>query len=78
MISPIEKKLLQEKVKAMTDEQRLCVAEMIPSHILFGELYRRDQEKDTIISSVKEAFNVNMRDTEDENKGTDSGRNQET
>ena len=78
MISPIEKKLLQEKVKAMTDEQRLCVAEMIPSHILFGELYRRDQEKDTIISSVKEAFNVNMRDEEDENKGTDSGRNQET
>lgn len=66
MISPIERQRLQEKVKAMTDEQRLCVAEVIPSHILFGELYRRDQEKDTIIANVKEAFNVNMKGDEDE------------
>ena len=65
MISPIERQRLQEKVKAMTDEQRLCVAEVIPSHILFGELYRRDQEKDTIIANVKEAFNVNMKGDED-------------
>ena len=67
MIYPIEKQRLQEKVKAMTDEQRLCIAEVIPSHILFGELYRRDQEKDTIIANVKDAFNVNM-------KGEDDGR----
>lgn len=49
----------------MTDEQRLCVVEVIPSHILFGELYRRDQEKDTIIANVKDAFNVNMKGEED-------------
>ena len=48
----------------MTDEQRLCIAEVIPSHILFGELYRRDQEKDTIIANVKDAFNVNMKGEE--------------
>ena len=64
MIYPIEKQRLQEKVKAMTDEQRLCIAEVIPSHILFGELYRRDQEKDTIIANVKDAFNVNMKGEE--------------
>lgn len=66
MIYPIEKQRLQEKVKAMTDEQRLCVAEAIPSHILFAELYRRDQEKDTIIANVKDAFNVNMKGEADE------------
>lgn len=56
-MSPIEIRRVGEYVKGMREEEIVVALEYVPMNLLTNEIFRRDAEKETIISGIKETLN---------------------
>lgn len=55
-MSPIEERKVREMITGMSQEQRAVALECMPTYQITAEIYRRDAEKETIISQIQGAL----------------------